>query len=77
MLLLAAYSAGLGIPFLLIAGFADQVTSRLPRLRNAGRRLQQIAGGVMILIGAAMLTGQLGAFSYWLLDAFPVLGRIG
>ena len=77
VLLLAVYSAGLGIPFLLIARFADRVTSRLRRLRNAGRRLQQIAGGVMIIMGAVMLTGQLGAFSYWLLDAFPVLGRIG
>ncbi len=77
VLLLAVYSAGLGIPFLLIAGFADRVTSRLRRLRNAGRRLQQIAGGVMIIMGAAMLTGQLGAFSYWLLETFPVLSRIG
>jgi len=24
-----------------------------------------------------MITGQLSAMSYWLLDAFPALGRIG
>jgi cytochrome c-type biogenesis protein len=28
-------------------------------------------------MGAAMATGQLTAFSYWLLRVFPVLGRIG
>jgi cytochrome c-type biogenesis protein len=28
-------------------------------------------------MGIAMITGYLSAFSYWLLDAFPVLGNIG
>jgi len=31
----------------------------------------------MIVMGVAMMTGQLSALSYWMLDAFPVLGRIG
>lgn len=36
-----------------------------------------IAGGVMILMGVAMVTGTLTTFSYWLLQTFPVFGRIG
>ena len=32
---------------------------------------------VLVLTGAAMITGKLTAFSYWLLQIFPVLGRIG
>jgi cytochrome c-type biogenesis protein len=28
-------------------------------------------------MGIAMITGQLSAFGFWLLPAFPVLGRIG
>ena len=35
------------------------------------------AGGIMILMGLAMMTGRLSALAYWLLDTFPVLGRIG
>lgn len=44
---------------------------------RAGRSLHQIAGVVMILIGVAMMTGQLSALSCWVLDGFSALGRIG
>jgi len=30
-----------------------------------------------VAMGIAMMTGKLTAFSYWLLERFPVLGRIG
>jgi len=75
--LLAVYSAGLGIPFLLAAAFTDRLTRRLRTIGQIGRRLHQVAGLVMIAMGLAMMTGQLSALSYWLLDAFPALGRIG
>lgn len=75
--LLAVYSAGLGIPFLIVAGFTDRIVGRLRGARRVGRRLHQAAGAVMVMMGLAMMTGQLSAMSYWLLDAFPVLGRIG
>ena len=77
MLLLAVYSAGLGIPFLIVAGFTDRIAGRLRAIGRVGRRLHQAAGIVMILMGIAMMTGQLSALSYWMLDAFPILGRIG
>ena len=77
ILLLAVYSAGLGIPFLAVAAFTDRIAGRLRGLGRIGRRLHQAAGAVMILMGVAMMTGQLSALSYWLLDAFPALGRIG
>ena len=35
------------------------------------------AGATMVLMGVAMITGQLSAFSFWLLENFPVLARIG
>ena len=75
--LLAVYSAGLGIPFLIVAAFTDTIAGKLRGIGRIGRRLHQVAGGVMILMGVAMMTGRLSALSYWLLDAFPVLGRIG
>ncbi len=77
VMLLAVYSAGLGVPFLVVAGFADALAGKLRRLGRIGRRLHQAAGVVMVLMGTAMITGQITALSYWLLDAFPALGRIG
>lgn len=75
--LLAIYSAGLGVPFLIVAAFTDRLAGRLRGVGRIGRRLHQGAGAIMILMGVAMMTGQLSAMSYWLLDAFPALGRIG
>ncbi len=75
--LLSAYAAGLAVPFVLLALFASSAVQRLKRLRNVGRRLQVVAGGIMVLIGALIMTGELTTFSYWLLSAFPALGRIG
>lgn len=75
--LLSIYSAGLGLPFLLAALFTDAIAVRLKKVGRAGRLLYKGAGGVMVIMGLAMMTGQLSRFAYWLLDTFPVLGRIG
>ena len=75
--LLAIYSVGLGVPFLIVAAFTDRIAGKLRGIGRVGRRLHQAAGVIMILMGIAMMTGGLSALSYWLLDAFPVLGRIG
>ncbi len=75
--LLAVYSLGLGVPFLLAAAFTDALLARLKSISRAGRILQLLAGGVMVLMGAAMITGRLSTFSFWLLDTFPMLSAIG
>ena len=77
IVLLSVYSLGLGIPFLAVALFTDRLFVRLRRLGRAGRMLQIGAGGGVIAMGLAMLTGQLTAFSYWLLETFPAFARIG
>src|SRR3546814_923969 len=75
--LLAIYSFCLGVPFLLAALFTDGLAARLKTFGRLGRILQIAAGLILVLMGIAMMTGQLSAFSYWLLDAFPVLAKIG
>lgn len=75
--LLGVYSLGLGVPFLLTAMFTNRFLARQRSLRRWGRPLHAAAGVIMILMGVAMITGQLTALSYWLLDAFPALGNIG
>lgn len=77
IVLLSAYSLGLGLPFLGAAVFTERIVRRVSRLGRFGRSLQVGAGGVMVLMGVAMITGQLSALSFWLLETFPVFARIG
>jgi cytochrome c-type biogenesis protein len=75
--LLAVYSAGLGIPFL-IAGFAVEPFARfLARFRRHIPKVEKAMGGLLVLTGIAFLTGWIGQMSFWLLETFPALGRIG
>jgi cytochrome c-type biogenesis protein len=75
--LLAAYSLGLGVPFLASALFVDRGARVLARLRRTGAVLRTGSGVVLVAMGLAMATGELTVFSRWLLDAFPALGSIG
>lgn len=75
--LLTAYSIGLGVPFLVTALFIDRAANLLKGLRGFGAALQVGGGAVLVLLGVAMITGQLAVFSVWLLKAFPALGTIG
>lgn len=77
MALLATYAGGLALPFLLAAAFTDRFVRVLGGLRRWGRWLHLTAGAILIIMGIAMMTGQLQVFAYWLLEVFPVLGRIG
>lgn len=77
IVLLAAYSLGLAIPFLGAAMFTDRLVGRLKTLGRIGRRLEIGAGAVVVAMGVAIVTGGLTTFSYWLLETFPVLAKIG
>lgn len=77
VILLAFYSIGLGVPFLLAALFTGGFVATMKPFRRAGRILQILAGLVMVLMGVAMMTGQLTWFAFWLLDMFPAFGSIG
>ena len=75
--LLGAYSLGLGVPFIVSAVLVDRITPKMRTIGRAGRVLQLTAGGAMVLLGVAMVTGQLTTFSYWFLEAFPSLSSVG
>lgn len=75
--LLAIYSAGLGIPFILAAAFTGQMLRHQKSLRRLSRPLQVLGGLVLVAMGLAMVSGHLSDLSFWLLRAFPALGRIG
>ena len=75
--LLTFYAAGLGVPFLVAALFTRELAGRLKALGRFGAALQIAAGLILVLMGVAMITGQLSAFAFWLLKTFPALGTIG
>jgi len=76
-LLLAVYSLGLGLPFLLAALFTGALLGRLRALGRAGRNLQRTAGALLVVMGLLMATGRLEQIAYWMLETFPSLGAIG
>jgi cytochrome c-type biogenesis protein len=75
--LLAVYSLGLGVPFILAAIALRQFLAFSRNFRPYLRRVEQGAGVVLVLTGALMVFDRFSAVGYYLLEAFPVLGQIG
>jgi cytochrome c-type biogenesis protein len=75
--LLAVYSAGLGIPFLLAAFAIEPFAAFLVRFRRYLPTVEKAMGGLLVLTGIAFLMGWVTQASFWLLEAFPALGSIG
>lgn len=76
-LLLAAYSLGLGIPFILAALFSSAFMRFLGRFKMHLGRVEKIMGALLVLAGVLFLTGGIQAAAFWLLETFPALGRLG
>jgi cytochrome c-type biogenesis protein len=76
-LLLAAYSLGLGIPFLIAALFSGAFMRFLGRFKVHLGRVEKAIGAMLVVAGVFFLTGGMQAASYWLLETFPVLGQLG
>ena len=75
--LLAAYAAGLGIPFVLSAIFITRAIGVMNRIKPWMGTIERVMGALLILVGLALLTGAFSAFSYWLLETFPSLALLG
>jgi cytochrome c-type biogenesis protein len=75
--LLAVYSLGLGIPFLLAAVAIKPFAAFLTRFRRQLVHMERVMGGLLVLTGVAFLTGSVSQASFWLLETFPALGKIG
>lgn len=75
--LLAVYSAGLGIPFLLAAFALEPFMGFLQKFKSKFVVVEKIVGVLLVLTGIAFLTGWLSTFSFWLLEMFPALGKLG
>lgn len=76
-LLLAAYSAGLGIPFLVASAFSGAFMRFLSRFRVHMGRVEKVMGGLLVVAGVLFLTGGMQSMAYFLLETFPALGALG
>jgi cytochrome c-type biogenesis protein len=75
--LLAAYSLGIGLPFLAAAAFAGRFLGFAARFRRHMATMEKVTGGLLVVTGVLFMTGQMATFSYWLLETFPAFQNIG
>jgi cytochrome c-type biogenesis protein len=64
--LAVAYCLGLGVPFVLIAMAFSRSTRMLDFLRRHRRTIQLLGGGLLVLLGLALVTGLWATFSAYL-----------
>ncbi|MFK5980581.1 MAG: cytochrome c biogenesis CcdA family protein [Rhizobiaceae bacterium] len=75
--LLAIYSAGLGIPFILAALFVQPFMNFLSRFKHHLGKVEKGMGAMLVLTGVLFISGGMQTMSYWLLESFPILATLG
>lgn len=75
--LLAAYAAGLGLPFLLVAAFFPSLSGLMGWMRRHMERIERVMGLLLWTVGLLMMTGSFTDFAWWLNEQFPVLQNFG
>ena len=71
VLLLAVYSAGLGIPFLLTSLAIDRFFTASAKVRRYYRAIEILSGILLVLLGVLMITGRFTIIIRWLTPYLP------
>ena len=74
--LLAAYSLGLGVPFILAAVAMRPFLAFMTRFRRHLGRVEKAMGGLLVVTGLLFVTGSMNGLGNWMLETFPALGRM-
>ena len=77
IILLSIYSIGLAIPFILSGLFITKFLIFSKKTRMHIIKIQKISGYILLLTGVLIITGKLQTLGYYLLDWFPILGKLG
>jgi cytochrome c-type biogenesis protein len=77
MALLAIYSAGLGLPFIVAALGIERFIGFARGFGGRYRQVEMAMGGLLVVTGALFLTGGMERMAFWLIESFPALGRLG
>lgn len=75
--LLAAYGAGIGLPFLAAALATGPFMRWLSRFRRHLGTVEKVMGVALVATGTLVFLGLMPILAGWLLEAVPALGRIG
>ncbi|PCJ70324.1 MAG: cytochrome C biogenesis protein [Rhodobiaceae bacterium] len=75
--LLAVYSAGLGIPFVIAALAVSGFLRFSARFRRHLPKVEFAAGGLLIATGVLMALGSLETIAIFLIEVFPWLAELG
>jgi len=77
IILLSIYSIGLAIPFILSGLFITKFLIFSKKTRIHIIKIQKISGYILLVTGVLIVTGKLQTLGYYLLDWFPILGKLG
>jgi cytochrome c-type biogenesis protein len=75
--LLAVYSLGLGVPFIIAALAVEPFAAFLTCFRAHLAHVERVMGGLLVLTGIGFLAGAFTQLNSWLIETFPALQRIG
>lgn len=75
--LLAAYAAGLGVPFVIAALSAGPFLRVMARFRKHMRKFEFAVGGLLVATGVLFLFNSFEVLGFYLLETFPFLAEIG
>lgn len=75
--MLAVYSLGLGVPFLIASLAVRPFLTFMKRFRRHLGTVEKVMGASLVATGVLFMTGALSEFSYLLLEMFPSLANIG
>ena len=77
IILLSIYSIGLAIPFILSGLFITNFLIFSKKTRMHIIKIQKVSGYILLITGVLIVTGKLQTLGYYLLDWFPILGKLG
>lgn len=77
ILLLSSYSIGLAIPFILSGYLMQRFLIFSKNFRKNIGKVSKIGGTILLITGILIITNQLQALGYYLLDLFPFLQNFG
>lgn len=75
--LLAIYSLGLGVPFILAGIAIGPFLTFFDGFKKHLGTVEKVMGALLVLTGLLFITGQFTRISYWFYESFPVLQTIG
>ena len=77
ILLLSFYSIGLAIPFILSGYLMQKFLIFSKNFKKNINKVSKIGGIILLITGVLIITNQLQALGYYLLDVFPFLQNFG